>query len=232
MLEKLANAEPAVFFLALFVATFLVAWLLTLVWSKGKALAESAKEKAPTKKSMGFLTTLFIFLFVVIVLLVLAVARFYTSFTSHQLVAIVECYPSQEYSGEAFELVLTRVLDGEHQPSESFIIRGEDWTLGGDILEWQSFMNIIGLKSMYRLTRLQGRYDEADEEMTEKITAYALVEDEKSPFWETLYNIAVKTPIIKSAHQNFVATHPFFGDYFKVYVTPTGYTLERFKGNK
>ncbi|MBN1482018.1 hypothetical protein EH223_06805 [candidate division KSB1 bacterium] len=232
MLEKLANVEPVVFFIALFVATFLVAWLLTLVWSKGKALAESTREKAPAKKSMGFLSTLFVFLIVVLVLLVLAVTRFYTAFTSHQLVAIVECYPTREYGGNAFELVLTRVVDGKHKASESYIIRGEDWSLGGDILEWQSFMNVVGLKSMYRLTRLQGRYDEAEEEMTENITAYALVDEEKSQFWETLYNLAVKTPIIKSAHQNFVATHPFFGDYFEVYVTPTGYTMERFEGKR
>ena len=85
---------------------------------------------------------------------------------------------------------------------------------------------------MYRLTRLQGRYIESEDEMTQTVTAYPLVEEEKNEFWENLYSIAVKLPFIKSAHKNFVSTHPFFGDYFEVYVTPSGYTLERFEGNE
>ena len=231
MLEKLADIDSKVFLLGLFIVIFLVAWFLTIVWSKGKKVAESAKEKTP-KKSMGFFSTIFVFLLIVIVLLMLSVIQFYTAFTSHQLVAIVECYPTREFGDGFFELVLTRVEDGKQQEPESFIIRGEDWSLGGNILEWPSFLNALGLKSMYRLTRLQGRFEKAEEEMTGSITAYALVDDEKSEFWETLYDIAVKTPLIKSAHQNFVAAHPFFGDYFEIYVTTTGYTLERFEGGQ
>lgn len=231
-MEKLSSMSNELFLIGLFLATFVLAWLISAVLGKGKAVAAAAKEKAkPTKKSLGFFSTLFIFLIIATALLVFAVTRVYISFSSHEKVAVVECYSRPDFGENAFELVLTRIENGKYKAPESYIIKGQDWSLGGDILEWQSFMTVIGLKSMYRLTRLQGRYDEAEDEMTQNMTAYALVEHEKDDYWEKLYEIAVKLPIIKSAHKNFVASHPFFGDYFEIYVTPTGYTMERFEGN-
>lgn len=232
-MEKIATMSSELFLIGLFVATFVIAWLLSFVLSKSKKVAETAKEKVkpPSKKSLGLFSTLFILLIIATAVLVLAVTRVYIAFSSHEKVAIVECYHSPSFGDNAFELVLTRIENGKYQTPESFIIKGQDWSLGGDILEWQSFMNVLGLKSMYRLTRLQGRYDEAVDEMTQNLTAYPLVEEEIDEFWEKLYEIAVKSPIIKSAHKNFVAAHPFFGDYFEIYVTPSGYTMERFEGN-
>ncbi len=231
-MEKIASYSTELFLLVLFVATFVLAWLLSVVWRKGKSVAAAAKEKAkPSKRSLGFFSTVIVVLLFVTAALVLAVLRVYTAFSSHEMVAIVECYHSSHFGDNSFELVLTRVENGKYQTPESFIIKGQDWSLGGDILEWNSLMTMLGFKSMYRLTRLQGRYENADDEMSQSMTAYALVEEEKDDLWEKLYEIAVKSPIIKSAHKNFVAAHPFFGDYFEIYVTPTGYTLERFEGN-
>lgn len=231
-MEKIASYSTEVVLLVLFIATFVLAWLLSIVWRKGKSVVAAAKEKAkPAKRSLGFFSTLIVVLLFVTAALVLAVLRVYTAFSSHEKVAIVECYHNSHFGDNSFELVLTRIVNGKYQTPESFIIKGQDWSLGGDILEWNSIMTMLGFKSMYRLTRLQGRYDQAEDEMTETMTAYALVEEEKDDLWEKLYEIAVKSPIIKSAHKNFVAAHPFFGDYFEIYVTPTGYTLERFEGN-
>jgi len=232
-MDRLAHLDSKVFLIGLFIATFLLAWLLTAILSQSKKVAQIAKEKVkpPNKRSLGFFSTLLLFLIVATVLLIFAVTRVYVSFSSHEKVAIVECYYRPDFGENAFEVVLTQIVNGKYKEPESYIIRGQDWSLGGDILEWQSFMNVLGLKSMYRLTRLQGRYEDADDEMSQGLTAYALVEEEKSEFWEKLYDFAVKLPIIKSAHKNFVAAHPFFGDYFEIYVTPTGYTLERFEGN-
>ena len=231
MAEKLAELDSWTILLGLFVVLFLITLLLTSAWTKSKPILTATAAKVSPKKSMRFFSTLIVFLFIIFAILVLAVTRFYTAFTSHELVAIVECYPLHGNGQGAFEVVLTPVVNKSHQEPQHYVIHGDDWSLGGDILEWQSYMNFLGLKSMYRLTRLQGRYDEAEEEMVEEIKAYSLVENEVSSFWENLYDIAVKMPFIKSAHKNFVASHPYFGDYFEVYVTPTGYTLERFEGN-
>ncbi|MBN1465947.1 hypothetical protein JXA02_09310 [candidate division KSB1 bacterium] len=231
MLDKLANWDTWAILLGLFVVLYMLISLFSAAWSRSKKIIASGAEKRPAKKGMGLFSTLFILLLIVIVVLIFSVVRFYTSFTSHDLVAVVECYPTNGFGPKAFEVVLTPFVNKKQQTPQSFIVRGDDWSIGGDILEWQSYMNILGLKSMYRLTRLQGRYVDAEDEMTQKLTAYPLVEEEEDAFWEGLYNIAVKMPFIKSAHKNFVAAHPFFGDYFEVYVTPSGYTLERFEGH-
>lgn len=231
MLDKLANWDTWTILLGLFVVLFLLVSFFSAAWSRSKKVIESGAGKKPAKKAMRFSTFMILLVFLIITVLIFSVVRFYTSFTSHELVAIVECYPTNGFGPKAFEVVLTPFVNKKQQTPQSFIVRGDDWSIGGDILEWQSYMNILGLQSMYRLTRLQGRYADAEDEMTQKITAYPLVEEEENEFWETLYNIAVKMPFIKSAHKNFVAAHPFFGDYFEVYVTPTGYTLERFEGH-
>ncbi len=228
-MDKILSMNSEIVLIGLFVATFLIAWLLSAAISKRKTAAQ--EKTKPTKRSFGFFSTLFVLLIITTAVLVLAVTRVYISFSSHEKVAIVECYHSPHFGDNAFELVLTRIENSTYQTPESYIIKGQDWSLGGDILEWQSFMNVLGLKSMYRLSRLQGRYINAEDEMTQNLTAYPLVEEEQDDYWEKLYNIAVKMPLIKSAHKNFVASHPFFGDYFEIYVTPSGYTMQRFEGN-
>ncbi len=227
MLEKLANADEVFIYLALFIVVFAISWLLSLVLSKTKEAAK--KGKVSRRHGIGFLGGLVILLVLIIVFLLLALNRIYISFTAHELVATVECRPAFGYGPDAFELILTPIVKGEPQEEQSFILKGEKWSVGGDILEWQSYMNLLGLRSMYRLTRVQGGYIHAEDEMTRDITAYYLVEDEESEFWMTLYDIAVKIPFIKSAHQNFVSTYPYFGDTFQIYVTPSGFTLERFE---
>ncbi len=227
MLEKLTNADEVYIYLALFIVVFIVSWLLSLLLSKGKKAVDATKVTG--RHAVSFTGALIFLLVIVIIFLLLSVNRMYTAFTSHQLIAMVECRPIYGQGSDAFELLLTPVVNGEPQEVQSYILKGEKWSVGGDILEWQSYMNFLGLRSMYRLTRVQGHYVHADDEMTRDITAYSLVEEEESDFWMTLYNIAVKAPFIKSAHQNFVSTYPYFGYTFQIYVTPSGFTLERFE---
>ncbi len=227
MLDQLLELGDVTILLVLFGVTFLIAWFLSAVYNRGKELKD--KGRAASKRTMGCFTTLVLFLLLSLVFVVLAFQRAYSSFTRHQLVAVVQCYPTYGLSPHSFELRMTRMIDGKAAEEQSFILRGDQWSLGGDILEWHSLMNFIGLHSMYRLTRVQSRYIRAEDEIADELSAYALVPDEKSDVWETLYEWAPKLPIIKSAHQNFVVAYPSYGDTFEVYVTPTGYTLERFE---
>ncbi|RLD13298.1 hypothetical protein DRI50_07450 [candidate division KSB1 bacterium] len=225
MLEKIIQAGELYIYLALFLFVLLITWMTSALFSKAKA------DQAAAGKSKGgrlsYLGGLLIVLVLAVVLLIMSLTRAYTAFTAHELIASVECRAAYGFGRDAFELIYTPMVDGRPGEEQSFILKGEQWSIGGDILEWQSYMNFIGLKSMYRLTRLQGRYVEAEDEMTKEVTAFPLVEPEQSEFWRMLYDLAVKIPFIKSAHQNFVSTYPYFGDSFAVYATPSGFTLER-----
>lgn len=226
MLDQLAEASDVVILLALFALTFVIAWFLSAAYSKSKDLRE--KGRVTRKRTMGCFTTLVLVLLVGLVVTVLAFRRSYSSFTRQERVAEVKCYPTYGLSQDLFELRLIRYHHGRPGEAESYILRGEQWSLGGDILQWHSLMNFLGLHSMYRLTRVQGRYVRAEDEIVKDLSAYALVKEEQSEFWESLYDWAPRLPIIQSAHQNFVVAYPSFGDTFNVYVTNSGYTLERF----
>lgn len=225
MLEKFANADLWIIYFILFVVVLAISWTLSFVFNKARAVKDSAK--AGKRRAMGFLSGLVTLLFVVIVLLLLAVARIYAAFTAHQHIATVECRRANSFGRDAFELSFRPIVKGTLQEEQLFILKGEKWSAGGDILEWHNYLTLLGLKSMYRLTRVQGNYIHAEDEMTKGMTVFPLVEEEQSEFWKTLSDIAVKTPLIKSAHQNFVSTYPYYGDTFHIYATPSGFTLER-----
>ena len=129
MLEKLAHADSWTILLGLFVITFLLSWLLSLTWDRGKALTESEKLKVSSKKSMGFFSFLIVVLLIIIVVLILSVTRLYTAFTTHELAAVVKCLPANGYGKDAFELVYTPVLDGEMAEEQRFIILWMDQPL-------------------------------------------------------------------------------------------------------
>jgi len=226
MLEKIVQAGELSIYLALFLFVLVITWMTSALFNKAKEAKESG---AKGKSGMGCVGGLIVVLALAVVLLIMSLTRTYTAFTSHEVVATVKCRAAFGFGRDAFELIYTPIVDGAPGEEQSFILKGEKWSLGGDILEWQSYMNFIGLKSMYRLTRLQGRYDHAEDEMTKEQTAFPLTEPEQSEFWRMLFDLAVKIPFIKSAHQNFVSTYPYFGDSFDIYATPSGFTLERLK---
>ncbi len=227
MHESLSHLDEWLIYFGLFIILFFISWVMVSLFGQVKKVKESASTK---RRTMGFFSSLIVLLTLAVMLLLFAVTRIYTTFSSHEHVATVQCRPAYGFGGNAFEMLYTPITDGRPGEQESYILKGEKWSVGGDILEWQNYVTIIGLKSMYRLTRIQGLYAEAEDEMLNPITAFPLVKEEQSDFWKTLADIAVKTPFIKSVHQNFVSTFPYYGDTFYIYVTPSGFTLERFQG--
>ena len=225
MQERLATADIWIIYSLLFVVVLAISWMVSSLFSKAQEIKESGK--VTKRRTMGAFTSFVLMLVVAVVVLVLAVSRMYVAFTAHDLIATVECRHAYGFGRDAFEVLFSPIVDGKAQPEQSFILKGDKWSVGGDILEWQSVMTFFGLKSMYRLVRVQGNYNKAEDDMSKGITAFPLVEDEQSEFWRTLSDIAVKMPFIRSAHQNYVSTFPYFGDTFHIYATPSGFTLER-----
>lgn len=61
--------------------------------------------------------------------------------------------------------------------SETFELAGDALYVDAHILKWHPRANILGLRTMYELDRVAGRYDTLDDEQTRPRTVYSLAQD-------------------------------------------------------
>lgn len=227
MFSKIATMSTVGVYLVLFAISLAGGWILFSLSRAAQNISasrETNKQKETSK--LGCLTFLFFLLAIFAFLSYSAFLRAYHVFTKEELVAIVECLPSSDRSFD-FELQLTPVVNKKQQSPLNFGIKGEQWAVGGDILKWHSFANLLGLHSMYRLTRVEGRYRKAIDQKTKKPSVYPLTEEEESQFWKILYKFGDKLPLVSSVYGNTVYTDPSFTDPFKIYVTISGFSAKR-----
>ena len=69
-----------------------------------------------------------------------------------------------------------------NQPVE-FILNGDEWQLDARILRWEPALQILGFNTIYRVERLNGRYSNIDQELTQPRTVYALAEEQGLDIW-------------------------------------------------
>jgi hypothetical protein len=53
-------------------------------------------------------------------------------------------------------------------------IYGDEWRIDAEFLKWKSWATLFGLKAMYRIDRLSGRYISTDDENTKQHSAHEL----------------------------------------------------------
>lgn len=217
-------------YILLFIITFIGAWFLSALANQNK----KTEKAGPGSRSGGFPRFGCLSFFVLLLILgcfvfMFAFLQSFHSFTNEQIIAYIECFPDSGREQGDFDLVLTPIVRGKKQTSQLYNIKGDKWLIGGDILQWEPVVNFLGLTAMYRLSRLQGQYIHADDENQQNRTAYALVENEDSEFWNNLYKSADKIPFIKSVYQNYVGHYPLYGEQFVVKVSISGYTTEIIK---
>lgn len=87
-----------------------------------------------------------------------------------------------------------------HQVSEqTYIVNGDEWMLQGDIIKFPSWLNMLGLHSGYKLTRLEGRYDDPQLERNSKHTVVVLNGGDDN-FFKTVQEQAWVSPVVEAAY--------------------------------
>lgn len=76
--------------------------------------------------------------------------------------------------------------NGHAVSNNTYLLQGDDWMVQGDIIKFPAWVNILGLHSGYKLTRLEGRYDDIHLENTAPHTAIALNGGDDN-FFKTAY---------------------------------------------
>lgn len=102
-------------------------------------------------------------------------------------------------------------------------ICGDEWRLEGDIVRFPDWAAILGLHSGYKLTRLEGRYDDPGKETTWYHSVVELNGGDDN-FFKTLQSQGDWLhPIVQASYGNDI-TLPADGNTYNVYVSQTGLT--------
>ncbi len=171
------------------------------------------------------------FLWVIACLTLLAVfslllgLRSYQVFTGEELVALVRCEAAAKDSPYRFILLLTPITHGVSRPAEKFPMMGDQWAIGGDILKWHPWVNLLGFKTCQKLTRLSGRYLKAEAELNNPKSAYDLNGGTDS-LWRWMYRWGYRLPFVEAVYGNSAHTLAQPGTQWGVYVTLSGYLVK------
>ncbi|MCJ7547126.1 MAG: hypothetical protein MUP30_09950 [Deltaproteobacteria bacterium] len=176
-------------------------------------------------------------LFLILLLISVAIAllflgafiQSYSVFTQRELAATVHCttVPGTE---DTMVLELRTPQSPTVTQIRRYLLRGHQWTVEGHILKWDDWLNFLGLRTMYKLTRVRGRYLQADDEMSKPATVYSLVPNEDDPGWRWLYEYGPRLPFVQAVYGNTVFTLPSEDKTFYIYVTTSGFMIAEKEG--
>jgi hypothetical protein len=153
----------------------------------------------------------------------------YTGFTQRELAATIRCttVPGAE---DTMALELVTRESPTTTKNHRYLLRGQQWTVEGHILKWDDRLNFLGLRTMYKLTRVRGRYLLADDERNKPATVYSLVPNEDNPGWRWLYEYGPRLPFVEAVYGNTVFTFPAEDKTFDIYVTTSGFMIAEEEG--
>ena len=158
-------------------------------------------------------------------LCLLLALRSYRAFTQEELVAVVRCEMAPKGAPYGFLLYYAPVTRGMVGTVQRFTMYGDQWVIGGDILKWHPWINLIGFKNCHKLTRLNSRYLKAVAEIRLPKSAYDL-NGGTDPLWRWLYRFGSWIPFVEAVYGNaaYIMVQP--STRWGVYVTLSGYLIK------
>jgi hypothetical protein len=225
MREIIESLNTWVVYLLLFVVALVGSTLIMSIASGVQSMSER-KKKTRTPSRLGCLVVFILTLTAMVLLTTLLFLRSFHVFTEKQLVAMIQCYPARD-SDVNFEIQLNRVIKGQPQPAGRYEIKGQQWAVGGNIIKWEPWVSFVGMETMYRLSRLEGRYVKASDQQANPQTVYSLTETEESPFWNFIDRFGEKLPFIDAGYGNTTFNRPDYNETFYIYVTESGFMAQR-----
>ncbi len=209
-------------------ATLVGLWpLLWMLRRVGRRLRGRAQR--PVSAARYFMALIVSLLFLTAALAILSLAALlgsWRAFTKQTQIAEVQAF---ELSPHHLRVYLVPIAShGARGPTESYDVDGDQWQVGGDVLRFRPFLTVLGIDTAYRMTRVEGRWNDAASANSHTGTAY-----DRRPAswaWTRLYRDADRPPLswfIAGAHGQSVAQLPDRRALYDVYVTPNGYVVDK-----
>ena len=135
----------------------------------------------------------------------------------------LQTYSRLTYEESVAELAIERIaaqkylvrLFVEQQQPQQVVLHGDQWQLDARILKWQSWVNVFGVHTLYRLERLTSRYQQAQPEQQHSLIALNNVDD--SSFAQLTW-----LPIVDSTYGNSTYMPLGHGARYQISITTSG----------
>src|SRR5712692_9283081 len=157
-----------------------------------------------------------------IVLLAVAVSLLWVTFlvqsylglTGEIKVAHIRATPIANVSHQMSVEVMLYDGNGLVTSEDTYLLLGDKWMVQGDIIKFPAWLNVVGLHAGYKLTRLEGRYDDITLENTAHHTAVPLNGGDDNFFQTTYLHKQWFAPFVDAAYGNAVFQAPGSFDVF------------------
>ncbi len=149
-----------------------------------------------------------------------AVVQSFTSFSGKELVAELFC-DEVDTSSYSMKMILFEKHGPDANRPQEFLLTGDCWLIRGDIIG----IHLLGLKTMYKLTRIGGYFADVKNKQKSTPKEYSLIPEEEKPDWAWLYNLSYDLPFIKAKRRITVSQYPERGRTVRIYVTPLEMTI-------
>jgi hypothetical protein len=119
--------------------------------------------------------------------------------------------------------------DGTRGATETYDLDGDEWQVGGDILRFRPFLTTLGVKTVFHVTRVEGRWIKATDASAHKPTAFDRAGG-TSAGWLALYRDGGRGPmqwLVAGAHGQSVSQLPDRRAIYDLYVTPNGFVIDK-----
>ena len=104
--------------------------------------------------------------------------------------------------------------NGHVTSDNTYLLQGDEWMVQGDIIKFPAWLNVVGLHAGYKLTRLEGRYDDITLENSAHHTAVPLNGGDDNFFQTTYLHKQWFAPFVDAAYGNAVFQAPGSFDVF------------------
>jgi hypothetical protein len=211
----------------------LVLGLVLLVWFIYRRVSRliNLLRRKPVEH-VGFVTSTLRLLLILLVIALSAATLFlfaflqsYTAFTHVERIGTVYCTPVPDSENDMI-LRLVMVKSPTAGRLRKYRVLGEQWVIEGHVLKWDNWLHFLGLPTMYKITRLRGRYLKAEDEVSKPSTVYSLVPNEEDPLWVWLYQYGARLPFVKAVYGNAAFTFPSASKVFYLYATISGFMIQ------
>jgi len=169
----------------------------------------------------------------------------YHHFTREKPVAEIATRPLLNADGRPITLVSFHPLG--NGPDRYLLVRGDQWMIEADIVKWKPWLNMLGLRSRYRLTRLQSRYLDIETERSAPRSLFSLIDDsliddsridapradgERHPFWRFLYRSAQMLPLVDTVYGSAAYQDLHNDRHYQVFIGNSGLIIREPKKGK
>jgi hypothetical protein len=140
----------------------------------------------------------------------------YLGLTGEIKVAHIRATPIANVAHQMSVEVMLYDQSGHVTSDNTYLIQGDEWMVQGDIIKFPAWLNVVGLHAGYKLTRLEGRYDDIRLENTVRHIAVPLNGGDDTFFQTTYIHKQWCAPFVDAAYGNAVFQAP---GSFDVYAT-------------